>query len=149
MASGLAVDISMLGDKALMRKLKRLPAAAQKKAVRPALRKDLSSIVRPVMLQKLSGNPVGRITGQLFAAMKAQKVTAKKRSRSLMGVHIPLPPRDAFDPPLTDDNYYPNIVEYTPGKSYIRAAENETHSRSLAFISREIGKGIEREAARA
>ena len=67
------VDISMLGDKELQRKLNRLASPRAKAVVRSAIRKAAKRAQRR-MVTNLSGNPVGMDSGQLLAAIKGAKV---------------------------------------------------------------------------
>ncbi len=148
MADG--VDISVLGDKELERKLKRLAGAAQRKVVRQALRANAKRTHQRI-LGKIQGDPIKSRTGRLLAAWKATKPKAGKRSRSRLQVVVPLPDRSVLG--LTDDQgYYPTALEYgrrdgsMPARPYIRPAVDEKRTEELRQIGRDIGRGIEREA---
>lgn len=152
-----AVDISILGDKALERKLAALGSPArQKKAVRPALRKSAKRI-KAAMVQNLSGLVADPQTGALRAAMAKQKIIALRRSRGSIGVGIgqpefSMPGRADVGIDPKDPYYYPRHVEYGhPGvapRPYIRSAVDRNRDSELAKIGADIGKGTEKVAAK-
>lgn len=141
-----AFDISMIGDKALERKLSRLAATVQKKVVRKAMRDSLKRLKTKIVARA----PVR--TGALKAALAATKIKPGARSRSRITMTFPLPERALLGIPADAEFYYPAIVEYgrkgVPPKSYIRSTVNENEAAELQTMGTDIGKGIEREAAR-
>ncbi len=140
------VDIKLLGDKALERKLAGLVAAAEKKIVSQALRKSAKRIKKRI-IDKVSGFPVGVVTGNYKAAIKASKVRAGKRKRGMIRVGLtrPAEARQAIQQ---------NALEYgrTRGgrpmaaRPHVRPAVDEDKANEQKRIGRDIGAGIVREA---
>lgn len=150
----MAVDISMIGDKALQQMLNKLPDAAAKKAIRPALRKSAKRFKARVV-HNLSGAVVKPYTGRWLAATIAAKVHALKRSRMRMGYGIDMPSRAELGYDASDVGYHPFHVEYgyirkdgvqVPGKYPIRSAVNSHTAEELKTIGDDIGKGIVKQA---
>jgi len=148
------IDISLLGDKELERKLAGLADKLQRKVVRTALHKTLNKIVKKEIVRRLSGHPVQSKTGRLRAAMKRGRVrsSAGRKARRTIARAIPLPPREELGIDPDDKFYYPAAVEYghgnVPPKSFLRAAVDDNEERIKKHLARLIGEGIEREAAR-
>jgi len=141
-----AVDISLVGDKALTKKLHRLEGPAQKRIVRKGLRVG----AKPVLAAAKAKVPVK--TGRTKAGLK---IRSAGRSRSRIGVVVKTPPRAALGIAADDPNYYPMSVEYghstkggghVPARPFMRPALDENAQQVLGIIRREIGAGIEREA---
>jgi len=136
------VDISLLGDKRLQRKLERLVVAAQKRVIRSALRKgghilrDEAKALCPVR------------TGAL---RKSIKVRAIKGKRATIGVVVASGTREELGLKAAD-YYYPAAVEFgtgnAPAHSFLRAARDAKRDEVIEVIKREIGEGITREARR-
>lgn len=149
MAAG--IDISMIGDKALEKKFRRLEDKVQKRIVRKALRASAKRFKARV-IENVSGFPVGVRTGRYRAAIKAGKVKAIPRSRGRIGVGIPMPLRSELGISPDDKHYFPAALEYgsdtAPARPHFRPAVDEHKSEELRQIGRDIGDGIEREAKR-
>ena len=136
-------DISLLGDKALSRKLAKLPAAVQRKVLRPALRKG-----GKVILEAVRRNiPVDE--GKL---RKTLKLRALKAKRGRIGVEVRTGTREELDIPAGAEGYYPAHVELgTRNRSatpYLRPAMDDKESQVVSLLKTEIGLGITREAKR-
>ncbi len=147
----LAVDISLTGDRALLEKLAALgKPATQKKAVRPALRAATKRL-KAIVVSNLSGRVVTPQTGRLLAAISGEKVHAIPAKGGIIGTGFDMPRRSDLGIE-GDDEYYPAILEFghekAPAKSYLRAAVDDNKARELAQIGRDIGKGIEKQAAK-
>ncbi len=151
-----AIDISILGDKELEKKLAALGSeAAQKKAVRPALRKSIKRI-RTRVIQHLSGLPVQPQTGRLLVGMASVKPQSLRRSRGTLGVVLPFPSREQLGIDPKDKYFYPAAVEYghvrgagksaAPPHPFIRPAVDNNSERELSLIAADIGKGIIKQA---
>lgn len=151
----LAIDISLTGDKELLKKLARLSTpAAQRKAVIPALRKS-DKRLKSQVLANLSGGVVNPQTGRLLSAMAIQKVRAIPRSRSVIGVAFGLPTREELGISAEDEWYYPVALEYghggphpAPPHPYMRRAVDSNRERELTAIGAEIGTNIVKQALR-
>ena len=138
------IDISLLGDKELTRKLHRLEIAVQRKIVRHALREG----ARPVLAAAQQNCPVQ--TGRLKASLKLRALKAK---RGNFGVQVATGMRDELGIAADDPNYYPMSVEYGHGsvaaQPFLRPALDDNAQQAKAIIAREIGQGIESEARKA
>lgn len=136
------VDISVLGDKALERKLRKLDERVQKKIVRKALR----SGAKPVLADAKAYVPID--TGALESELK---ITASRARRGFFGVQVATPPRSILGIGPDDKGYYPAILEYGSDKMepipYLRPAFDNNRGRALAIIRDVLVKGV-REAVR-
>lgn len=104
------IDISILGAKKLERALAKLPAAAQKRAVRPGLR-QIAKMVRTDVVDQIKTQGLIE-TGRLLRAWQVEvKPKSGKRSRVREQVILPLPTR-AQMLLAPDEFYYPVVVEY-------------------------------------
>lgn len=150
-----AIDISLVGDKELLKRLAALEKpATQKKAVRPALRKSAKRLKAEV-LANLSGQVVTPRTGRLLGAMAAEKVHALKGGRTIIGAGFDLPTRAALGIDADDPYFYPFAVEYghggprpAPPHPFIRWAVDRNAGRELTQIGVDIGSAITKQAMR-
>lgn len=144
------VDISMLGDKELQRKLNRLASPRAKAVVRAALRKGAKRAKQRV-IANLSGAPVQVRTGELRAAFANAKIRSE-RMRGAIRLGVTLPTRAELGIAAGDKFYYPYAVEYghsgAPAYPFIRPAVDDHEAEEVAAIGRDIGAGIEKEARR-
>ena len=135
------IDISLIGDKVLQRKLKRLPIATQKKIVRKALREG----GRPVLAAAQQNVPVR--SGRTKASLKLR---ARKAKRGSFGVDVRTGTRAELGIPENDPSYYPFSVEYGHGnvaaQPFMRPAMDDNRDKALRIIGKELGAGILREA---
>ena len=148
-----AVDIRLIGDKALIRALSKLPVTSQKKAVRPALRKAAKRL-RGHIVENVSGTPVGVVSGRTLAAFTAARIRALKRSRSAIGVGVVMPTREELGIDPGDKWFHPAATEYGTVEREGRGSIDETRfirdavdihkAREIATLGTDIGKGIER-----
>lgn len=136
-----AVDISLLGDKKLIRKLKRMEPAVQKRIMRKALRAG----ARPVRDESRRRAPI--LTGRL---KKSIKIRALKRSRNKLGVLVQTGTRAELGIDPDDRYYYPAHVELghgsVPAIPYLRGALDSKAQEALRIIQREAWNGISAEA---
>lgn len=132
-----SVDISLLGDAALQRKLARLDTAIQKKIVASAIRKA----AKPVLAEAKRLAPVK--TGKLRDNIHIGALRARKGS---FGTVVQTGRREQMGIPADSKWYYPAIVEYghgnVPPKSFMREAMNSQTPRCIAIIADEIKAGI-------
>lgn len=148
MAAGNFVDMTMLGDKKLIKQLAKLPDRLQKKILRSAMRKA----AKPVLASAKSKVP--RVTGiNTDPLRKGLKVKALKRSRNRIGVRIVTPERSVLGIPEGSKWYYPAHIELGTSKvaavPYLRNAVAENKEQVFSIIRREVASGIVREAKRA
>ena len=127
------INISMLGDKVLARKLKSLAPKLQKKIVRNAMRKA----IKPVAAQAKANAPVLSGTLQLSLRVAARKF----KSRTKFGIQV------ATDK-LGGDIYYAAFNELgtkkQPARPFMRPALHGNRERSTGILKREIASGIVR-----
>jgi Arc/MetJ family transcription regulator len=109
--AGKFVDINVLGDEALARKLRKLPLKSQKKAVRPALRASAKR-VKKYVIDNISGSPLAVVTGSYREAWRRSKVRVGKQRRGRIAVGIVYPTRSELDISPGDKYYYPFALEY-------------------------------------
>lgn len=151
-----AIDISLVGDKALLKQLANLgKPATQKKAVRPALRKSAKRIKSRV-IANLSGHPVAPKTGRLRDAFKGEKIHALPRSRVIIGMGFDMPTRASLGIDPSEKGFYPMSLEYghakgagksaAPPHPFIRPAVDSNRESELTLIGQDIGKSIIKQA---
>lgn len=156
------VDISLFGDKALERKLAALENKHQAAAVRSALGKSATRIKKAVV----AAAPVrddftgkGHPPGMLKAALKATKLKSSSKRGIIRRVWpAPLPSLiGGVEINKGKRSYWPYAVEYghkrkgggrVPPKAFIRGPMNSMQESELKKIGRDIGKWIERQAAK-
>jgi len=144
-----AVDIRMLGDKRLSRALAKLPAVAQKRVVRKALRKSAKRQVGYVVALAPED------TGALKRGFRTAKVRSLRRWRHIMGMGLYAPYRDTLGIGPDDKWYYPFALEYgtkerkgrgrIAAMRFIRDAVDRHVETEHRFLSSEIGHGIQAE----
>ena len=139
------VDISLLGDKELQRKLQRLPYALQKKIVRPSLR----AAARPMLATAKATCPEDE--GKLKKALKLHAM--KSRRRDQFGIVVDTGTREKLGIPADETSYYPMSVEFghggphpAPAHPFLRPAFDTNKERAKRIIAREIGQRITAEA---
>jgi len=143
------VDIRLLGDVELQRKLQRLPIVLQRKVVRESLRRG----GKPVLEEAKRLVPAD--TGALKASIKlrATERGGRKKRRGEFGVYVQTGTREELGISADAKYYYPAAVELgtdkMPARSYLRAAVDNKRAESIAIIAQEVGQRIEREAAKA
>lgn len=138
------VQIQVLGDKVIERRLHELADATQKKVVTHALREG----GRPVLKTAQTLCPVR--TGALKKSLKLRAY--KKRRQGIFGVAVFTGTRRELGIPEGYRWYYPMAVEYghgnVPAHSFMRKALDDNRRKSMRIIKTQIGTGIEREARR-
>lgn len=142
MARSGVVDISLIGDKELERKLRKLPPKVQKQVVRPALVK----VAKRARDDITAAMPVD--TGKLKSL--GMKVVPIKRSRSGgIGRLVQTPTKEELGIPNDSKSYYPAHVELghsikgggkVADKPYIRGTMKTNRPKYLSFLRREIGR---------
>ncbi len=143
------IDISMLGDKALTKKLGLLPGRLQKKV----LRKSMRDAAKPILKDIRQAISAIRVTGfHTDPLRKGMKLRSLKRSRSRIGVMIMAPTRDVLGIPSDADYYYPAHIELgtlnNESQPFMREPFNDKRATTLNTIKRDVGRGIIREAMR-
>ena len=137
------IDISILGDKELQKKLDALEKGVAAKAVRPALRKE-SYRTRKRIVGNIQAEGLIK-TGVMVAAYAAAKVKSAGR-RGIIRIGVENPTRAQLGIDADDQYYYPYAVEFghddVEPKPFIRPAIDEHKPQSLAAIARDIAAGI-------
>lgn len=143
MKAGTAVDITILGDKKLQRKLKGLTPALQKKALRKALRAGAKIVAATArqMAPKRTG-----------AVKRSIKVKAMKRSRGRLGVQVVTGEGWFIGP-----EFYAAFVElghhigrrglggqrtHVPGSGFLRKAARQQRGAALGAIRDELARAV-------
>lgn len=150
------IDISLLGDRALARKLHELPLTVGKKVLRPTLRASAKRL-KAFLILNLSGGVVSPHTGRWLAAVQATPVRALKRSRTRFGAGLEMPSRAELGIDPKDKWYSPFAVEYGYTRTArapvdvrafepIRKAVDDHAASELRTIANDIGNGIKRVA---
>lgn len=141
--SGLAaVDISMLGDKALVRKVSRFIGKKQRRIVSSAMRKAMKQIVLP---QAIADAPVD--TGRHQANIRVRAIRKRGRRDPRIGVEVRSGTRAQLGIPAGYKWYYPAILEFKTDPHLIPALE-DNRERVLGRMRTEVGRGIERELSK-
>jgi len=140
------VDISMIGDEVLQRRLSNLVGKTQKKIVRQALRKEAKETKKRIVSNiKI----LGLIdSGTMLQAYQNTKVRSTSK-RNFIRLGPENPKRDELGIRANDKYYYPYAVEFghagAKAHPFIRPAVDEYKTSSIKSIGRDIGSGIERE----
>ena len=153
------VDISVLGDKALEKKLAALENKHQAAAVRSAFGKSGTRLKKAIV----AAAPVrsdyegkGHPPGMLKAALKATKLKSFSKF-GLIRRFWPLPVRELLGIGPKEKHYWPAAVEYghrrkgggrVPPKAYIRGTVNRFQDAEIKRIGQDIGRWIEKKAAK-
>lgn len=143
-----AVDITLLGQKQLERKLELLAAKTQKtivrRAVRASAKRTLAEIVHNIQSAQLVDS------GRLLAAFQKAKVLQAANKRDLIRIGPAWPTRAELGIDPKDKGYYPFSLEFghpnAAAVPFIRPAVDENRQREIRQIGTEIGAAIEREA---
>ena len=150
-----AIDIRILGDKELSRKLKRFPGKVQTKLVRAELRKSAKRTHQRIV-EAVSGGVVGIDTGGLLTGFAGVRVrTRLDRRRAYVAGYVPLPEREPMGIDAKDEWYYPLALEYgtkerkgrgsVTAYRFTRKAVDDHRPAEIAAIATGLGKGIKRE----
>jgi HK97 gp10 family phage protein len=129
------IDISILGDKKLQKKLNKLIDKDAKKIVVQSVRTG-ANIVKE-RAQSLA--PQGK-TGRLKSGLRLRTSTRRNR----LAVFIQTKKRSHFNIAANSKFFYPAIVEFgaprsnIPANSYLRRAMEERRERALTVIRRNI-----------
>lgn len=124
------VDISMLGDKKLAKKLKKIDIKMQKKIVKGAI-KDAA---QPILVLAKAYAPVD--SGKLKNSLKL-KMGAKQSKRGSIGVRIETGTREQLGIDADDKYFYPAVLEFKV-KSFLRRAIDKNPDG----VRRDIGRNI-------
>ena len=146
--SSFGVDVTMIGDKEVIKLFKELPEKVQKKFARESMRKEAKRLVEKVK----AASPV--LTGSKYrkggSLKKSWKVKALRRSRKRIGVYVESGPREKLGIAANAPGYYPAHVELgtrtRAAKPFLRPVIRANRDSSQKRIGRLIGKAIEKEA---
>lgn len=139
------LNLELLGADELVAKLRAFPEVIEKKIVRQAIRKA----VKPIMATAKENAPVD--TGKMRDTIRLR---ALKRRRNRVGFAIITGTREELGIPSDYEWYYPSIVELGDGTGnhpptrFLRNAMDAHRESALAQLRMDIGRGIEREAAK-
>jgi len=146
------IDISMLGDKALARKLKRLEQKDAKKVVRDALKSEAKIVKRDVIAKVRSSAQSGPPSVHRYREAIGKSKVKDLRSRSLIGYAMWFPDRATLGIDPKDKHFFPAAFEYghgsVPAVPIFRPSIDEAKERRLSRITKSIRRNMERMAAR-
>ena len=151
-----AISISFIGDKALERKLDRIPVKTRNKIIQKVFRKS-NKRIRDAVGRALSGEIVSQHTGRWFNAMRKARIRTQ-RAGGWFRQGFEMPEREdlGLGTDAKEDFYYPAAIEYgAPGRQFkggapnplrefapIRKTTDRIQGRELARIGDEIGQGV-------
>lgn len=131
------IDLSILGDKVLEKRLKALPLKVQKKILRKAFRSTAKDILSDARIRV----PID--TGNL---RKSLRVRALKKAKGRIGVQIETGTREELGIDENDKYYYPAAIELgaegVPVQSFLRAALEVNRVPGTDKIKKSIMDGI-------
>ena len=140
------IDISVIGDKELVKMFERVEAKVGRKFAATAMRNSAKRL-RP----KIAANtPVD--TGKLKAGMARAKVRSASKKRDQIRIGLAMPTRAELGIPADAEGYYPYVLEYgtsdgrIPPRRFIRGTVDANKDVEWAAIGKEIGAAIEKEA---
>lgn len=150
----IAISITFLGDKALERKLKRIPVQTGNTIIRRAFRAS-NKRVRGAVGRALSGEIVSPHTGRWLGSLKGAKIRSS-RTGGWYRQGLEMPYREDLGIAADDKGYYPSAIEYgapdrqtrggspNPLREFapIRKTVNAVQAAELKRIGDDIGNGI-------
>ena len=137
-------DISMIGDKALIKKFNSLEPKLAKKILNKSLRKAAKIVLvqAKANVRVVSGNT----SKALRKGLTLKKLKGKKRRRNQVSVDVRTPTRSEMGIGNNEKWYSPAHIElgtrFTRPLSYLRSATKQKASTVMALLRREIGAGI-------
>lgn len=146
---GMTVDVAMLGDAELSRKLNTLQGMGRTSIVSQAGKKAM----KPVLNDIKAKVPVD--TGLLKKSFKARSIKAMRgrRARGNVGARILMPTREMVQIPAKAKGYYPSAQEFgfrvrggghVPGKRFMRDSLYGNRSQVFAIMRREMWAKIKK-----
>ncbi len=141
----MAIDISVLGDKELQKRLSRISDKMQKKIVRTAIRNSAKRakdrIVANIQKQGLID------TGGMLKAFRSAPIRQSSRNpRKLVRIGVAFPDRADLGIDPDEKVYYPTAVEFghggVPAYPFIRPAIDENKEQEHAQIAADIRTGL-------
>lgn len=154
MAKKVFIDIKVLGDKKLQKKLNRLTEKVQTVAMRKALR-DTAKMAKKRVDSNLAAVSPGEFGSGRLASL-GSKVRARppgtRTPKGLLRAFVVLPSRDQLNIE-GDDPYYPAFLEYgnpptLDGRRMLRNALDSRKGALLRLLRNKLRKWIEVEARR-
>ena len=142
------IDIKLLGDRELERKLARFERKLQRRIIVRAFKRHLE-VVRQRIINHLSGDPVEPRTGRLRSAMAtARKRSATRRPRRIVRWGLAWPTRAELGIAPDDPHFYPAAIEYgtekVPAKPFMRPAIDRYRKLDVARLARAMKREIRR-----
>lgn len=144
-----AVDISMAGDKELIRKLSRLADKVQRRVVVKELGKSRTRLKRAIVAKVARPGFFNEPTGELLATVKGLKFLSRTtRDLIVRGISQPETKEEAIKFNSVEYGHVQANGGFVPEKSFVRSTVDENAEFELRVIGTGIGIGIEREAAK-
>ena len=152
------INISLLGDKLLQRKLKRLDVAVQKRIVKYALTRAGRIVLNTVRETAPVGDPENpnlrerRVGVGLLQAYMTQRSVRARNKKGFFGVFIRPGTREQLGITADDPFFYPAALIYGHGRvapnPFLYDALETNKDICKAEIASQIGAGIAREAGK-
>lgn len=111
--NGMAFDLSILGDRALQRRIKKLERKVQRKMLSSVLR-DSAKRIKPKIVERFKQVTTEQ-TGQTSTALQGMKVRSAGGGRNAARIGIEWPTRDELGIPPDARSFYPAAIEYGHG----------------------------------
>lgn len=140
------IKISMIGDKALIKRFNDLDAKSQGKVFRPAVRKS----VNPVLTTARALAP--KRSGAMARGLTIRAFRSAKKLRKGVGAMVVTPTREKLGIAEKAAWYYPSLVELghkkkggrgrVAGRPFLRNALKSNKSRVFQILRSEIWSGL-------
>lgn len=144
----IGIDISIIGDRALERKLNKLRLSTAKTVVRKAARTAANSVLKPSIDANLASAASGPFNTGNLKRLKSNVRNISAKNKRSVGVWVYGPSKEKLNI-APKDAYYPYILERGAPSIGIepqymfRKARDQKASAVINKWGREIGKGIE------
>lgn len=139
------VDISVVGDKKLEKKFRRLALKDQKKVTRKAMR-DGAKRAKGRIVDNIKADDLIDSGNMLNAFQKTKIRSQTGKSRSIIRIGPLMPTRDELNIDANDKFYYPAALEKR--FRFMKNAIDKFRVSEIKQIGRDIGLGIQRLAKR-
>lgn len=147
------LSMTLSGDKALERKLRKLPNTVAKKVVRSAVRKGAKPI-----LAAAKANAAGMVGGQMGSLLRRFLTIRafRRQRRGSYGVRVDVNEKgDEYFIDVSKSgkrNWIPAAIEYghdnAPAIPFMRSAMDRTKEQAIEVTKRELRNGIEQAGKR-
>lgn len=143
--------VTLIGDKALERKLKALPERVQRRVMRGAINAAATPVVKSAKskAKKQSGLLKRSLGKKVFTNKKRQSVTAivgpRKQVKGEYKGQVRKPSRYAH---LVEKGYIDEQGNHVPPQPFLNPAMRETEGQALNVMQTKLAEGVVREATK-